>query len=92
MAAHHTFLRHPEVLDTFLRHPEVLGAERGAAKGDGHCRASCILVAPHRPIIHPISDIPEIGIYMMRKPAMADLRGSLRSRLRMTVPFLRCSP
>src|SRR5690348_13112496 len=53
------------------------------SKDDGPCGAACSLAARPRPIIHQSRVYPRLA-YLMRKSARADLRGSLRSRLRMT--------
>ena len=48
-----------------------------------HVLPPALLLAPPRPIIHRSRVYPR-SAYLVRKSAKADLRGSLRSRLRMT--------
>jgi len=66
-----------------LRHPEALGAQRRASKGDGPSRAACDVAAPRWPITHRSRVYPR-SAFWVRKSTRADLRGSLRSHLRVT--------
>ncbi len=70
-------------MDISNRHPEALGAQRRASKGDGPYDAACEVAATLRPATHRSRVYPR-SAFSVRKSATADLRGSLRSRLRVT--------